>query len=116
MSAQARNRGDSVHIVLHAGELLATTGHTKIFAGGYASLELYRRSNARLESHGFDRQGPLLAEVAGRQAELSRFSRYVASFDATVEGGCGESVVAVSFGGAGRVAEVGLVEGGSCGR
>jgi hypothetical protein len=107
--------GDSIRIVLHSGELLGAAGHTKMFAAGYASLELYHRADTRLESHGFERQRPLLADVAGRQADLSRFSRYLASFDATVEGGCGQSTVAVSFDDAGRVSEVGRVEEGSCG-
>ena len=108
--------GDTVDIVLHAGELLGTAGHAKVFAGGYASVQLYHRADTRFESHGFERQGPFLADVAARGADLGRFRRYAASFNATVEGGCGDSIVTVSFDAAGRVSEVGGVEEVACGR
>ena len=43
--------GDVVTIILHAGEPLFTVGHTQVFAGGYASIQVYHRAETRLESH-----------------------------------------------------------------
>jgi hypothetical protein len=107
--------GDTVRIILHAGEPLGSVGHTRVFAAGYGSIEVYRRAETRLESGGFERQGAMLSAIGLRQQELLAYPRYVAAFDATVEGGCGESTLALAFDTTGRVSEVGQVEEHACG-
>lgn len=114
--SSAAPSGDTVRIILHAGEPLATVGHTQVFAAGYASLEVYRRAETRLQSHGFERQGPLLAAVEAREQELLAYPLFVLAFDARVEGGCGDSTMRLAFDAGGHVSEVGQVEEAACGR
>ena len=64
--SSAAPSGDEVNVILHAGEHIATIGHTRVFAGGFASIQVYHRANAALASYGFERQGPLLAAVESR--------------------------------------------------
>jgi hypothetical protein len=104
----------SSKVILHAGELLAKVGRTRVHAAGYASIEVYRRSDASLTSHGYVRQGPFLEAVHARQKELL-CPEAVLSFDARVEGGCGEDTMLVTFDSDGRVGSVSSVIGGSCG-
>ncbi len=113
MSAVAGS-GDTVRIVLHAGEPLASVGKTRVFAGGFASLEVYHRSNAHLASYGFERAGPLLDAVQTRQAELVAYRSFVVAFEARVEGGCGESTVPLTFDRAGHLSELGKLEERDC--
>jgi hypothetical protein len=108
--------GDTVSVILHAGEPLARVGHTEVFAGGLASLQVYTRADTRLASYGFERQGPLLAAVEARQQELLTNPNFVLAFDATVEGGCGESRIRLAFDAAGHVSEIGRIEEDSCPR
>lgn len=105
----------STKVILHAGELLARAGHTKVYAGGYASIEVYHRADGSLSSHGFERQGALLEAVHARQKDILVCSEAYLSFDATVEGGCGEATIPLTFGVDGRLDWVGPVTEGSCG-
>jgi hypothetical protein len=104
----------SSKVVLHAGERLAKIGRTSVHAAGYASIEVYRRTEMSLTSHGYERQGPFLEAVRARQNELF-CPEALLSFDARVEGGCGEDSVLITFGTDGRVTSVGPVVGGTCG-
>ncbi len=113
LSSAAPN-GDTVRIILHAGEPLATIGRTRVFASGFASLEVYRRAEAHLASYGFERQGPLLTAVEARQKELLAQPRFVLAFDAKVEGGCGESRLPLTFDAAGHLSNIGQVEEDAC--
>jgi len=106
--------GDTVSVILHAGEPLATIGHRRVFAGGFASIQVYRRAETHLASLGFERQGPLLAAVDARQKELLTDSRFVLVFDAKLEGGCGESRLPLAFDAVGHLSEIGQIEEDAC--
>jgi hypothetical protein len=108
--------GDTVKLVLHADELLAKIGDREVFLTGFASIELYRAADKRLQSYGFERQGLFLSAVEHRQQELLANPKCVAAFDATVEGSCGESTVAIDFDASGRVRTIGQVQEGECPR
>jgi hypothetical protein len=104
----------STKIILHAGERLGKIGHTTAYAAGFVSIETYRRANASLASHGFERQGPLLEAVRAHGQEVLGCPQAVLSFDSTVEGGCGEDTIAVTLDPGGRLESVGPVRGGHC--
>ena len=57
-------------IILHAGERLAKVGRTTVYAAGFASIQVYRRADTSLTSHGYVRQGPLLEAIHAREKEL----------------------------------------------
>jgi len=108
--SSAAPSGDTVSIILHAGEHLATIGRTQVYAGGFASLQLYSRAETRLTSYGFQRQGLLLAAVEARAKELLAYPQFTLTFDAKVEGGCGDSRLSLAFDTGGHLSEIGQVE------
>jgi hypothetical protein len=115
LSSKAPN-GDTVRLILHADEVLATFRDTQVLAAGFASIEQYHAQDTRLQSYGFERQGLFLAYVERCQQGLLAQPNFVAAFDGTVEGGCGESTITVDFDGSGRVSSIGQVAVGACGR
>jgi hypothetical protein len=108
--SSAAPSGDTVSSILHAGEHLATIGRARVYAAGFASLELYSRAETRLTSYGYERQGPLLAAVAARAKELLAYPQFTLTFDAKVEGGCGDSRLSLTFDVDGHLSEIGQVE------
>ena len=103
----------STQVILHAGERLAKIGRTTVYAAGFASIQVYRRADASLTSHGYERQGPFLEAVHARQKDLL-CPEVSLSFDSTVEGGCGSDTILLTFDADGRVGAVGPVRGGQC--
>jgi len=104
----------STKLILHAGELLATVGGTRISAGGFASIEIYRRDDASLSTFGFERQGAFREAVLARQKELLVCDEALLSFDSTVEGGCGQETILLTFDADGVVSSVGSVTSETC--
>ena len=75
----------SVDIIAHAGELLAKVGGTRVYAGGFASIQSLRAQ--AFTSEGFERQATLLEAVRTREPDLLVCHDAVLSFDAVTEGG-----------------------------
>jgi hypothetical protein len=106
----------STDIVLHGGEVIARAGRTRVYAGGYASIQTYSTKDKSLSSHGFERQGPLLEAVSRDAERLGRCASVLVSLSATAEGGCGDETIAVTLDQTGKVASVGPVHGTDCQR
>lgn len=87
----------STKLILHSGELLATVGGAGVYAGGFASIEIYRRADTSLSTFGFERQGAFREAVRAREHEFLVCSDAEMSFDATVEGGCGNETIHLKF-------------------
>jgi hypothetical protein len=104
----------STRLVLHAGETLANVAGTRISAGGFASIEIHRRSEGSLSTFGFERQGPFREAVRVRQEELLVCDEAVLSFDSTVEGHCGRDTLRLEFDSDGIVRSVGAVASEAC--
>ncbi len=84
-------------------------------AGDYASVEVFRGADTSVAAQGFARQGSFLEAVRLHQKELLACPAVVLTFDAKLEGGCGESTLPLNFDSQGRVSRVGPVEASRCG-
>ena len=102
----------SVDIVVHAGELLVKTGHTRVYAGGFASIQTLR--DKAFKSEGFERAAPLLEAIGNRESELLACRAATLTFDAVTEGACGRDRIGLTFAENGSLASVGQIEWSEC--
>jgi hypothetical protein len=102
----------SVDIVVHAGELMAKVGQTRVYAGGFASIQSWRDQGLR--SEGFERAATLLEAVRSRQNALLVCREAALTFDAVTEGGCGRDRIGLTFAEDGTLAQVGEIEWAEC--
>lgn len=102
----------SVDIVVHAGELLFKTGHTRVNAGGFASIQTLR--DQAFASEGFERAAPLLEAIRNRGSALLACRAAMLTFDAVTEGACGRDRIGLTFAENGSLASVGTIEWSEC--
>lgn len=105
-----------IWIVLHAGEQLARMGSTRVYAGGFASIQVQDFNKQSFSSWGFQRQGEFLRAVHARESELLACDRASLAFNAVPEGGCGHDALDLVFGPGGRLSSVGGVRASNCER
>jgi hypothetical protein len=115
-SVDFRCPDSQVELILHAGEVLARMKSTTVYAGGFASIQVYDVKEKSLKSWGFDRPRLFLETVASREDELRACDQASMAFSAVTEGGCGDDAIDLVFSTDGRVTSVGAVRGGTCGR
>lgn len=102
----------SVDLVVHAGELLGTTGHTRVYAGGFASIQTLR--DKAFTTEGFERAAPLLEAIRNRESALLVCRAATLTFDAVTEGACGRDRIGLTFAENGSLALIGPIEWSEC--
>lgn len=105
-----------VWIVLHAGEELARMGSRRVYAAGFASIQVEDFKKQSFSSWGFQRQGEFVSAVRTRESELLACDRASLAFNAVPEGGCGHDALDLVFAPGGRLSSIGSVRGSTCER
>jgi hypothetical protein len=106
-------REASVDVVVHTGELLLKAGDTRVYAGGFASIQTLR--DQVFKSEGFERAADLLEAIRDREGELVPCRAATLTFDAVTEGACGRDRIDLTFTENGSLASVGRIEWSECG-